>query len=273
MKKHNIKLWYNQLNNQYYPTDIYLVYIKKEDKKGLSPIIKEENEDDILVIKPLSNIKLTDVDATIKSNRRLILYFDKQIAIGSLSILKNSNYKFVYFDTNISSPNPLFIFQKMNPLLVAQNNITYIKDIISIFLNSNKNQKSLISLTQVNAFLLRNKRNISLETIQNDILFLEHYNKLTSRLAIFIYKLCTFEFDASEKEIGLYFSQSFGKSKPLNKKTYSIENVKGYDLGTYHNDPIYDTKVQIAFQLSNMQNQTINKYTILQATGIDISKT
>jgi len=266
----NIELWYKRLYRRYNPTDIYILHVKK-NKKGSRLDIKKQEFDDKLFIKPLSNIKLSDIDAAEKSNQQIILYFDKQVNLTTLNILQSGKYRYLYYDLRYTKKNLPFHLKKNEPIDIVEMNILYIKEFITIFLTHNQNQKPIFTLTQINTLLFRSKKNITLETIHKDIKFLEQHNKLTSRLAIFIYKLCTFEFHASDKEIGLYFSNHFGKSKPLNKKSYGIQNVKGYDLNGYMDNPIYNTKVQIAAKLSNMQNQTINQDTILQATGIDIN--
>jgi hypothetical protein len=269
-----IEVWYNnynsQYNFQYNSHNIFLIYLKEDSgQRRIYSNTERESENDRFIIKQLVTIKSSDIDNSVRSNKQLILYFDKPMRLIDLSILKHSNYSYVYFDLDINQS--LFIFKYFEPTNIIQNRIEYIKRFFEIFLSSNKDKKSIFNLTQINTFLLRNKKNISLETILKDIIFLEHHNKLTSRLAIFIYKICTFEFNAGEKEIGLYFSQHFGKSKPLNKKSYGIQNVKGYDIIRYPNNPICNTKVQIANILSNMINKPINRNTILDATGIDIN--
>lgn len=267
-----IEEWYNNYNFQYNSHDIFLVYLQKDiNPTSTSFSTKKVYENNQLIIKPLGNIKSSDIDDSIRSNRQLILYIDRPISLTNLSILKHTNDRCIYFDLDINQNDSLFTFHTCIPTIIIQNDMPYIQNLFEIFLSSNKNKKSIFSQKSIHTFLLRDKKNISLATIQNDIEFLEHHNKLTSRLAIFIYKICTFEFDASEKEIGLYFSSSFGKSTPLNKKSYGIKNVKGYDISRYPDNPIFNTRMQIAHRLFCMQNETINRNTIFKVTGIDIN--
>ncbi len=268
-----IKSWFCSLDNTYLFNDILLVYIDIDNpQKGRSLKIQLEYEDFQCIIKKFSTFKNSDIDTAIKYDKKLILYFHKPISLISLNILKDGKYKYLYYDLRYNNNHLPFILKTTNPIYIVEKDILYIKNFITIFLTHSQNQKPIFIPSQINIFLFRSKRNITLETIHNDILFLEHYNKLTSRLAIFIYKICTFEFHAGEKEIGLYFNRYFGKSKPLNKKKYGIQNVKGYDIKGYTDNPILNTKIQIARNLSIMINKPINQNTILQATNIDINK-
>jgi hypothetical protein len=87
--------------------------------------------------------------------------------------------------------------------------------------------------SDIKKYLYRNQNNLNLNTILNDLLFLEAEYKLTSRLAIFIYKLLTYDFKASDKVIGTYFALSFGKSKILNNKRFNVVQKRGYVIPRY----------------------------------------
>ncbi|MDD2291556.1 MAG: hypothetical protein PHV52_04700 [Aliarcobacter sp.] len=108
--------------------------------------------------------------------------------------------------------------------------ISYIKEFISIFLHNKKDSILSFSKNSINQYLFRNIENFTMETIFNDIRYFEEQSILTSRLGIFIYKICTFYINASEKEIGTYYSKIFGKSKVYNNKRYEIANIKGYKI-------------------------------------------
>jgi hypothetical protein len=117
----------------------------------------------------------------------------------------------------------------------------------------------------IELFLYRNV-SITTETILGDIDFLVNKSILTSRLAIFIYKICTFEYNASDKEIGLYFSKYYGRSKVINNKKFGIINTKGYAIGlNIHEQQI---RLDIARKL---EERGVAKDIIFFATDINFS--
>jgi len=60
--------------------------------------------------------------------------------------------------------------------------------------------------------------------IRSDIMIFSEEKILTARLAIIIYKVATLNFNASNREIGLFYKNVFGKSKSkrLNNKVYKV---------------------------------------------------
>jgi hypothetical protein len=73
------------------------------------------------------------------------------------------------------------------------------------------------------------------ELIENDILILSTFKILTSRLAVTLYKMCTFKFYDSNTTIGNYYRKTIGvKSKTIQlpPNTKPIQKVKAYDLNS-----------------------------------------
>ena len=115
----------------------------------------------------------------------------------------------------------------------------------------------------VELFLYRNT-SITIEIILGDIEFLVNKSILTSRLAIFIYKICTFEYDASDKEIGLYFSKYYGRSKVINNKKFGVINSKGYAIGVN----IHEQQIRLDIA-RKLKESNVPKEIITFATGIN----
>lgn len=196
----------------------------------------------------------------LKNNMKIILVDEYNTYSDFISHLNNKYYhKSIY---------PHFIFQKYEPINVISDvlGIGFIGKFIYTLINiNNNNNKCKIDKHSINVYLLRNIPKVSIKTILGDIEFLKFKSILTSRLAIFIYKICTFDYNASEKKIGLYFSKNYGQSKIVNGKKFGVVNTKGYIIN--ENIAEQQIKLDIAKKLQELQ---VNNYTILQATGIKL---
>jgi len=93
---------------------------------------------------------------------------------------------------------------------------------------------------------------------------------LTSRLGIFIYKICTFFHDATDKKIGLYYSQKLGKSKPYNNKRFNIKNTKGYFVNNIQQRKEHKIRSEIASKLLSHTN--LDKNLISGVTGVSFEE-
>jgi len=163
---------------------------------------------------------------------------------------------------------PLII---QDPINVINNTYyNYIENFINVFLEDNAIKNStLFNKSFVKEYLFRNKEDIDTNVIINDIRYLKHEKILTSRLAIFIYKICTFDFNATDKFVGLFYKRALqNTSKSRNSKKYNINNVKGYDVFNLMPVEELNIRTQIAKNLLNLNYYYTQN--IASATGLNI---
>jgi len=203
----------------------------------------------------------------------ILVYSIKEFSFGHLSILKKENTRMIFMeiidsqqfiDFNDFNNQALWIMQKQNAasIISSINRVSFIRSFISKFITSNESQCKM-SKDSIEKFLYRNA-SITIERILGDIDFLEHKFILTSRLAIFIYKICTFDYNASDKEIGLYFSKYYGRSKPFSNKKYGVTNARGYAVKS---NILLHIRLDIARKL---EQSGVSKDIISTATGINL---
>jgi len=229
-------------------------------------------------------VELRKLTKEMKNNKNtgqknIIAYYHKEFSLGHLGILRSENLRMIlieimnlqqftdYYSSNnrqVMNQNS-FILQKYDPKSVISSidGVNYIRYFISKFITGNANQCKM-NKKSVELFLYR-YTSITIERILGDIDFLVNKSILTSRLAIFIYKICTFDYDASDKEIGLYFSKYYGRSKVINNKKFGIINTKGYAIGlNMHEQQI---RLDIAKKL---KESGVDKNIISFATGVTL---
>ncbi len=238
-------------------------------------------EKDISDIKNISLIPLEKITREIlNQNNNLIVYFTKKFHLLYLQIFSNNQNRQILFskmlckNKNYLNSSELYgskfnednfimkIFFTLyieNPINIISSlqGINYLKQFIANFL-CYANNKS------IQIYLYRNMRNMSLETILEDIEFLKHRMILTSRLAIFIYKICTFNYSTSDKTIGLYFSKYYGRSRIVNNKSFGVTNVKGYII-----KGINFTEEQLRYDIAiKLKQLDVDDHIVAQATGV-----
>jgi len=216
-----------------------------------------------------------------KDTQNIVFIAKKNISIESLGVLRNTNIEVLSLkisriyglDTGIQQAygnyNNYFNFWSGN---IDQYNITqaisYTKSFILNFLNyENKNDFTFGKRT-VELILFRNRSTLTKERMNQDVEYFEENSILTSRLAIFVYKVCTYDFDSSDKLIGQYFAREFGSSNVYNNKKFKIANTRCYITSNPRDTIEHCTKVKIAKYL--LKNNVCNNITISLATGLDI---
>lgn len=288
IKKYLLNNWFYNLKNRTINQDILLLCFKnKADYKTFLESEINKEIDNILVT---TLQKLTKRDLNNIKKRSIILVSFQEISFGHLRIFYEENIRLLYYQ--ISDLNyieyyfnhelhyvqtqqisleflPYFYLQTTNPIDIIYN-IYYIKEFISVLLDFDKNSIFGFSKNSVKQFLFRNIDTISVDTILNDIKFLERQNILTSRLAIFIYKVCTFECDSSDTKIGEYFKKIYKKSRVYNNKSFGISNMKGYFIHDMHLKREYDIRRTIASNL--LAYKACDDSIISQATGISLEE-
>jgi len=153
--------------------------------------------------------------------------------------------------------------------LVTPNVLYYIEYVIRTFMNTLTFNDVYFNKSDIQYALYGNKKGLTRDVILNDIKYLENESCLTSRLGVFIYKICTWDFEATNVTIGKYYAASFGKSKHLNNKKYAIVNTKGYEIPNFITDRVMQTKIDIARKLYNLQMLNID--IISNVVGLDVS--
>lgn len=153
--------------------------------------------------------------------------------------------------------------------LVTPNVLNYIEYVIRTFINSYDLNAVCFKKSEINHALFDNKKGITIDVILSDITYLQNESCLTSRLGIFIYKICTWDFKATNVTIGKYYAEKFGKSKPLNTKKYTIVNQRGYEVPNFAKDIVTRTKIDIARNLKYLN--MIDIKTISKVVGLDES--
>jgi len=259
----------------------YILILCLEDKSMIKII---END-----IKGISNVTLLSLRKITKKilnqGNNLIAYSVKEFSLGHLQVFSNDqNIQISFLKMLHQNDNYIDLANVNNPRLnkeesiimihsfdldwrdpistISFEGIDYLKQFIANFITNNNSCTA--SKKSIQAFLYRSMRNILNETILRDIEFLQHRAILTSRLAIFIYKICTFDYDASDKIIGLYFSKYYGRSRVVNGKSFGVENVKGYII-----KDINFQEQQIRNDIANrLHRLRVSNDIIAQATGV-----
>lgn len=253
----------------------------KNNKPNLKKIKESYENSENLVITSLKELTKEELNNLGKKNillieddvsniHHLIKFKNKKIkilfhTIYNLEELKNYMTEPMQEQSLKLNKNPTYYLYIREPEITFST-IAYIKEFISIFLNNKKDSILSFSKNSINQYLFRNIENFTMETIFNDIRYFEEQSILTSRLGIFIYKICTFYINASEKEIGTYYSKIFGKSKVYNNKRYEISNMKGYQIPNIKIQEEIIIKKEIAQKL---REKGVNNQIISYATEIN----
>ena len=139
--------------------------------------------------------------------------------------------------------------------------LEYVENFIKTFFDNDRGEKPL--------FLLSNGHDIN--RIKKDIAYLKDSTVLTSRLAIFLYKVCTWNFNISSTKVGKIFALHYKRSKNYNDKKFDIKNAKGYVIHAMHDYKIQEERIRIAkYLLYNSAN--CNLYILSQATHIPVEQ-
>lgn len=210
-------------------------------------------------------------------------------------IKRLSNKKFLFIkesslsgnkELNINEPNFLkhlyieqidpydFLTSKLDYEIMYQI-VQYYFDFFTIFLNVNK--EIFFKQIDYKESILDIKPTI-LKQIENELNLFKSKEILTSRLAVFIYRLFSFDIEASTTKIGRYFATKIGtKSKVFTKKTLLditsttfIENsMRAYDL--LKDEKVENIRKEIARNLLNLEEKRkLDIKTISQVTKLEI---
>ena len=243
--------------------DIIIIIFQNQEE--LTNFKKMKNDE--IHCTSLKNLSRKDWDN--KKNKKIILLEHREIAFHHLGILKDGlkdGLNILTVMNNGQCENTLLSMR--NPLDIIDKDIDYIKSFISSFITGEYPNTIHFTKSYVKKFLFRGFSSLTIDTIVNDIDYFKKYNVLTSRLAIFIYKICTFKLFDSDKEIGAFYTKQFGKSKVSNNKSCNISNVKAYHLSENKEEAIkYNIKIQIATAL--LMRDACSIENLSYATGID----
>lgn len=271
--------WFRNLRQDIVNNEIILLYFKNKD--SFSKFKDDDSFKNIntLLVKFIKNLIIVE-DLTNKDRKNIILVSDKNCGIGFLDIFKNYkvkllfipiinylNFKDLELQINSSRIQNYYSLEIRDPIINIDN-ISYIEYFISTFMENSDLYGVNFFSKSIEFYLFRNQKSISKNTILNDISYLKQTGILTSRLAIFIFKICTFYINASDREIGIYYAKLFGRSKVYNNKKLGISNVKGYVTSYYQNDIVYNTKIDIAKYLLSYNCCSIDL--LSNATGLSL---
>jgi len=270
-----IKYWFDYRRRKELNSSIILLCVKE---KNIIKKIKNLIQDDDIDMLPLGKLTKEILNNKIIAGKNIITYIDKELSLVQLQIFANDinikvlvvtmdEMQFRYYlhrDVELKMPVPIYILQNRQPkdVIASSEGIHSLRTFIDYFITSDEICK--VMKKSIEIFLYRNKSIISSSTILHDIEFLQYRSILTSRLAIFIYKIYTFEYNASDKEIGLYFSKYYGRSKVVNCKKFSVKNVKGYIIKGLN---LGEQRVRHDIA-KNLKELGVNMRIIEKATGI-----
>lgn len=280
-----VKNWFYNLKHMGKNKEILLICC--DDKKlNLETLINSYliNHKEVSYVNYINKFKEEELQNN--KDKNIILLNNSDINLIWLDIFKNENLTILFCNiknqeelvplithnsNSMMSANPiqphLFYIKKIE-LSSILNNLNIIEDIIKILMTDDKNAPCRFSKSSIKRYLYRGKDSIDLNRIHKDISYFKATYNLTSRLAIFIFKICTFYFSANEKTIGLDFANTFGKSKILNNKKFDISNTKGYSTMENNYDNVQFIKKDIAIKLQTLNK--LNNEEIFFATRINL---
>lgn len=279
--------FYNLRKNRINSEILLLSFKNRKDSKQFKEDILIKNCKDLILT---SLNKITKKDLNGKNKKNIIIVENEEILFEKLKIFQEENIKilfsgiydfrevtdhFEYEPIDYRKPEVRQVdyhhfYLSNRSLNNIVDNIEYTKYFISAFLDYESDSELKFSQYSIKVSLLRNSNTITIDTILNDIKYFENTGILTSRLGIFIYKICTFFHDATDKEIGLFYSKEFGKSRPYSNRRFGITNTKGYLINNIRQREEYKIRSEIASYLLN--DKTLDKTTISEATGLTINE-
>lgn len=250
------KLLFNIISNE--AGNILLDFSSKKDSDYYLTHVNNQDIVELEKIKNISHDMSKKVILTTYSGKIENLHFYAE------KIDKIMYYQILDFQKVTSSNLITFNFQWTNFDISASNFpliISYIEHFIVIYFDNFKYRKPL--------FLFSNGYDIN--RIKKDIAYFKHSAVLTSRLAIFIYKICRWNFNISKTKVGKEFALYYSKSKVYNDKKFDIKNTKAYFIHTMSDYRIIEERLRIVkYLLYNHTDCTL--YTLSQATGIPIEQ-
>lgn len=287
VRQNLISHWFYNVRNNLTNKEILLLNFKNKDeaKKFFDSDFTKNNKN--LLVSSLQKLSKKDLNSMDKRN--IILVASKEISFGHIGILKDENIKILFSGiTNLnqlknyinssnsyiqkpiilSQNSHYFYLQNLDPSAIVYS-VNYAKYFISTFLDYEEDNDLNFNQQSIKLFLLRNIHGITIDTILNDIKYFEFTGVLTSRLAIFIYKMCTFYYNATDKEIGTFYAYKLGISRVYNNRRFGISNTKGYLVKDVQRRTEYNIRVNIASYLIN-NDSNINKNILSQATGLSL---
>jgi hypothetical protein len=213
----------NELNLLIQKEEILILNLRCE-KNILKDIRKKFNIESNLYVASFK--ELTKENLFKNKSKKILIIEGKSIELSELRKLKDFK-KIKLYSSNLKEKKCEYLY--VNEEFDIYGNLSYIKNIIHLLINQKTDSIKIFNEKSIEQQLFRNINTISIETIINDIDYLEKTSILTSRLGIFIYKFLTFNFNTSDKKIGSFYSEKFNStSKVFNNRYYNIKNVKGY---------------------------------------------
>lgn len=276
-----VKKWFINVKKHLTNEEILIIQTNQDNKKYLQDHF-HNSEYTNLKIDELFLLK--DSKLNERENINLLFIEDSCINLYNLTILEKKNTKILFIkitnkndfinllesdkleNKTLCKNSKFFYLQKQPYSSTITDNIKYAEFFILHLLKNN--DKLSFSIPYVENALLRNIRNVTLETILNDIEYFYFSNVLTSRLAIFVYKLSTFNLRLSDKTIGTIYAKKYNSSKVFNNKRFNISNTKGYYIG----ERIKDVKVKknIANNLIKLTHLSFEDIAKVTELNIDI---
>ena len=188
---------------------------------------------------------------------------------NSQAVQIQNNERFKYYLETIEPYNMVKYLKNDLNLFVK-----YRMKILTLLLDSNANN-IVINLLANNTTYSYNAKNFRM-SLHDDISLLDDKKILTSRLAIFLYRLATFRLNTNITRIGRYFHDKSGnKSKVFNLKSDGVmlpdlkyKSFKAYDLNV--NESELAIRKEIAAKLKSLNILDLDIGLISEVTGLSI---
>lgn len=265
------------------------------DSTLIQTLAEEDKKYKYNKILELINLCDSRVVNSLKKNSNFILYFN---SIKNYKCLKNiKDIKFLYIDKKILKSDRVNVNEdsiksylticKSEPYDFLMLDIDYkiksqiVKYYLDFFVRFLQIKEEIFLMETGYIEFNLNKPDIHISCIvENELRILEKNKIITSRLAIFIYRLFSFDIEASSTKIGRYFAEKTrSKSKVLTRKAFfkKVGNIIGYDFSAIR---VYDLSVdektesikkEIAIRLLNISGEKrLDVKTISEAVSLDI---
>lgn len=288
--------WIENVNNETINDSI--LCINRTDKRYIYELLKFNKA----INNSCSECKIINLSNSINDNsNENIIYFDSNFIENYCEIKKLKKKKFLYINGDLMNIYKSKDYIRANIQVLDFQKYLYIGQIEPYdFLTSKLDNKIMflilkyyfsfftifikvdeeifIKQTTYSSFMKYGKSIINIHQIEEELNLFSSREILTSRLAVFIYRLFSFDIRASITQIGRYFAKRIGsKSKVFTKKALierkadiSFENsIRAYDL--QKNEKVENTKKDIANNLLNIEGEKrLDIETISKIVGLDI---
>lgn len=261
--KEEVKPKDNKSNDFYAISDLDAIYVINNDTslETIHKIQKRKHNNLIIAINQYSyNLRSISRPMLYLKDSEINFYFDEIEENFNLSINKEDRH--LYYVEHLSIEN-----------LLLDKDYLYIEDFL---LNSISKYIMTMSLNTLIKDTSYKKTNFRIDDlIEQDISLLVHYEILTSRLAIILFRLSFLDSEANKTKVGRYFSDKLHcKSKTINLQHLYLEDIflldlgeksfRGYDL-TLKPKTEEEIRVEIAIKLKKYK---VDEKIIFKATRV-----